>query len=267
MAHRHAPGIAFVVAAVATFGTGAARAQPAVSTEPAVTGLLAPAPANGPRFGGALRARWVSVPGWFLGAFTSENVPLSAYAIGGEVFRRKGELDISLGLTYQRLGPKDGNWLGRGQDPAQETDFIQFRNFGFVGVDFSFIWRTKLSPYTAFHYGAGLGLAFMTGKMLRISAGTPGCKDTPGDEQACRPLPCPASGCTEDVLQKTEGLPDQGPTEPHRFTDSNIPGAIPILNLTLGFDFYIPDVPGLEIRLEGGFYDAFFLGLTTAYLF
>jgi hypothetical protein len=37
--------------------------------------------------------------------------------------------------------------------------------------------------------------------------------------------------------------------------------------MVLGFDFRIPDVKGLEFRVEGGFSNAFFLGTSAAYLF
>src|SRR5262245_51649479 len=57
--------------------------------------VLAAAPdANAPRYGVAFRTRWITVPGWFLGLFTKQNVPVSTYGIGGEFFRRKGDFDI-----------------------------------------------------------------------------------------------------------------------------------------------------------------------------
>ncbi len=48
-----------------------------------------------------------------------------------------------------------------------------------------------------------------------------------------------------------------------------MPSAIPIINLLVGADFRIPlpDKSNLELRLEGGFYDAFFLGVTAGYAF
>jgi hypothetical protein len=230
----------------------------------------AAAPPKGPNdvvYGAALRARYVSVPGWFLGLFTKKNVPLSSYGFGGEFFRRKGELDIALGISYQKMGPPDGNWLGKNHDAGIDTDFIQFKNFGFVGLDASFIWRTQISEVVGFHYGAGVGLAFMTGKMLRISAG--GCNDSNvGDPTKCFPrVPgCNTGPCTEAQLKTSEGH-DNGPTDPHRFEETSVPGAIPILNMLLGFNFKIPDVKGLEFRLEGGFYNAFVVGLATGYVF
>jgi hypothetical protein len=218
-------------------------------------------------YGSALRARWVSIPGWLLSAFTEHNVPLSSYGLGAELFRRKDNRDLSLSLTYQRMGPSDGNWLGRGRDVTQDTDLVQFRNFGIIGVDFSSIWRLPVHRYVSFRYGAGLGVVLITGQVLRVSDA--GCTaQNVADTRACRPRYCPAGvDCPEAVHVKNQGVPDNGPNAPHRYPDPNIPSAFPVVSLLAGFDFKIPDVPGVELRLEGGFYDAFFLGLGGAYLF
>lgn len=219
-------------------------------------------------YGAALRGRWISVPSWFLGLFTKKNVPLSSFGVGGEFFRRKGDLDISLGIGWQKMGPPDGNWLGRGKQAAIDTDYVQFRNFGLIGFDASFLWRTEINQHVAFRYGAGLGVAIVTGKMYRISAG--GCTEqNAGNLAECFPrvAGCTAGPCPEKALKDSEGRPDNGPMDPHRFVEDDVPGAIPIINLLLGFDFHIPDVKGLELRLEGGWYDAFFVGLAAGYLF
>lgn len=240
----------------------AAEATPVTAAAPAST---AAAP-GAVRYGAALRGRLVSIPSWFLGLFTKQNVPLSSYGFGGEFVRRKGPMDIVVGLNYQDMSPDDGNWLGRGKEAAANTDFVQFRNLGFVGVDASFMWRQTFNDYLGAHYGAGLGFALVTGKILRISAA--GCTEAnAGDERACRPRVCPASGCTESILRATEGATDTGPDNPHRFSEPSVPGAIPIVNMLVGLNLRLPELPGLEFKLEGGFYNAFFLGLTTGYMF
>lgn len=238
-----------------------ATSSPAVTTE-------APVAPRDVVYGAGARLRWVSVPHWMLGLFTKENQSLSSYGFAGEFYRRKGDMDIMVGLSYQRMGPPDGNWLGKGHDANIDTDLVQFRNFGFVGLDATFIWRSPLSEYVAFRYGAGLGLAIMTGEMLRTSAA--GCTEqNKGDVTVCKPIVCRGRTCTEAELAMSSrtGTIDNGPGDPHRFKDSNVPGAIPILNLVMGFDFHIPQAKGLELRLEGGFYDAFFLGVAAGYLF
>ena len=236
-------------------GSGA----PVVSTD-------APTGPSEVAYGAGARLRWVSVPGWLLGLFTKQNQSLSSYGVAGEFFRRKGDMDIMVGLSYQSMGPPDGNWLGKGKDASLDTDLVQFRNFGFVGFDATFIWRTVISEYVAFRYGAGLGVAIMTGEMLRTSAA--GCTEqNAADTRVCKPSFCPATGCTEQLLAGSMGRVDNGPGDPHRFKVGNVPAAIPILNLVTGLDFHIPQAKGLELRLEGGFYNAFFLGMAAGYLF
>jgi hypothetical protein len=281
--------LAALTATVTGVATGAAAgADGSVSTPTAfaqsgLVALQAPAtsPANPPVatvdapgvrpggvvYGSALRGRWVSIPGWVLAAFTKKNMPVSTYGFGAEVFRRKDNRDLTIGLNYQKMGAPDGNWLGSGYQANVDTDFVQFRNFGIVGLDFSSVWRVRVHDNIGFRYGGGLGVALITGKVLRTSAF--GCTEqNAGNTGACRPRYCPAQGpCAESLHVANQGPLDGGPADPHRYQDSHIPGAIPVINAVVGFDFHIPDVKGLELRLEGGFYDAFFLGAGAAWLF
>jgi hypothetical protein len=220
------------------------------------------------RYGVGVRMpRWVSVPSWLLGAFLEESVPLSTFAFGGvEFIRRKPDFDIVVGLAYQRMSPEDGNWLGRGKNPALDTDLVQFRDLSLIAFDVAFVGRRSFNPYLGLRYGAGVGLALVRGQMLRTSAANCTAANA-GDESACRPRICPATGCTEAQLKASEGGVDGGPDLPSRFPEQNVPGALPVINLSLGLDFRHPEVPGLEARLEGGFYDALFLGLAFSYIF
>jgi hypothetical protein len=209
------------------------------------------------------------VPSWLLGLFATENVPLSTFkSYGLELFaRRAAGYDIVLGLSYQNMNPADGNWLGKGKDASLDTDFVQPRGMALWGADVSFISRRMFTNYVGMHYGAGLGLALVRGEVLRISNSSACTAANAGDEVACRPIVCKSSPCTEAELKRSEGGPDGGPSMPARFKDQDIPSAFPIINLTVGLDFRLPEVPGLEARLEGGFHDAFFIGTSFAYVF
>jgi hypothetical protein len=124
------------------------------------------------------------------------------------------------------------------------------------------------------HYGAGLGLGILTGKILRTSAGTGEtagnpCVENPGDETKCFPVTCPTGPCSEaELLRTNQNAARDRAGAPNRFKESSVPGAIPILNFLAGVDLRIPDVPGLEFRLpELGFYNAFYVGMGVNYLF
>jgi hypothetical protein len=232
-------------------------------------------PSNAPQFGGALRGRWITLPRWFLGMFTRASRGLSSYGVGLEGFRRKRDAEdpnrfteISLALGYQSMGPPDGNWLGRGKTAGLDTDWVQFKNFGFWTIDFSYIGRQFFNDVVGIHYGAGLGLAIVQGDVLRTSSA--GCTANNLSSKSCRPLVCGDDGvCTEAELKGSENRADgrdDEPATPHRFREGSIPAVIPLINLVTGVDFRIPTVPGLEFRVEGGFYNALFMGAAVSYL-
>jgi hypothetical protein len=227
---------------------------------------------NFAKFGLAVRARWISVPSWFLNLFTQKNVPLSTYGYALEGFRRKHDKDdhnhtweFAVAIGYQNMSPSDGYWLGKGKDITQDTDLVQFRNFSLITMDAAFISRQYFNPYFGIHYGAGLGLAVVRGQVLRTSAT---CNKASGQCQVIIPNVCGGANppCTEAQLSKTVP-PDQGPGNPARFQETSVPGAIPIINILVGLDFPVPDAKGLEFRVEGGFYDAFFIGGSAGYVF
>jgi hypothetical protein len=225
-------------------------------------------------YGGGARLRWVTVPSWLLNIFTARNVPLSSWATAVELFRRKGGFDFALAFGYQNMSPPDGNWLGKGNVAATDTDLVQFRSLAIWTIDASFVWRNWFSRSFGIHYGAGLGLGIVTGELLRTSS-TGACATT-GDPSQCHPLnvSCPNGVCNEQQLVSTQvgnnckaGSDVDGPQSPHRFCDSNVPGAVPIVNVVVGVDFRLPQVPGFEVKVEGGFYDAFFLGGGAVYMY
>jgi hypothetical protein len=222
------------------------------------------------RYGIGLRGRWATVPKWLLGLFLAEKQSLSSYTVGLEGFRRSGSFDLVLGVAWQAMSPPDGNWLGKGQhNAATDTDYVQFRDFGAVSVDVAFISRTELNPYVFLHYGGGVGIGIVTGKILGTSNGSPGCATSPGDPTKCYPLisGCPSGPCSETALANSEGGLDT-PGRGARHNEPNVPSVYPLVNLVVGLDFKIPNAGGLELKVDGGyFFPYFFLGAGTAYQF
>lgn len=246
------------------------------AAEPAGPVAMKPRDPSEPLYGIAARWRYIMVPGWFLGFFTEKNVPLyTAGSFGLEGFRRKVDKDdpnrtweLVVGVSYQNMSPPDGYWLGKGKNPAVDTDLVQARDLSLISMDAAFVSRQYFTPNFGIHYGAGLGLAIVRGKVLRTSArqGSNGqftVVNSAGQQM------CDASAkCNETLLNQSQGQPDQGPGDPHRFQETNVPGALPIINLLLGVDFRIPlpNRQSVEFRVEGGFFDAFFVGLTAGYV-
>ena len=246
------------------------QAPPAAEAPVAAEGAASMRPVNPPQFGVDLRARWITLPNWFLGMFTKANRALSSYGVGLEGFRRKRDAEnpnryweISFGVGYQDMSPPDGNWLGKGHDASVDTDWVQFKNFGFWTFDLSFTQRQYFNDVFGIHYGAGLGLAIVQGDVLRTKSSY-GCTDQ--NLTTCRPIVCTGGVCTEAELASAQ-TPPGSPEVPYRFRENSIPGAIPVLNLIFGLDFRVPQVRGLEFRIDAGFFDALFLGGSAAYVF
>jgi hypothetical protein len=264
---------------------GEPTAAPATEEAPTVAAAAAPKVPEMGHYGVAARWRWVTVPGWFLGLFTQKNVALSTFncfALEGiwrkhdrEDHNRTWEIMVSIG--YQNMSPPDGYWLGKGKDITIDTDLVQAKGLGLITMDAAYVLRQYFSPYFGIHYGAGLGLGVVRGKVMRTSAvcdpATGECHVELSQTNASTGKPdvhCGHAGepaCTERDLANSEGLPDRGPNGAQRFQETSVPSALPIINLLFGLDFPVPDAKGLEFHLEGGFYDAFFLGLSAGYVY
>ncbi|MGB8296262.1 MAG: hypothetical protein WCG85_12615 [Polyangia bacterium] len=254
----------------------AAEAEAPVAAEDAAP----PKPVNPPQFGVGFRARMISLPSAFLKAFTIANQGLLSYGLGLEGFRRKRDVEnpnrfseISFAVTYQNMSPPDGNWLGNGHNASVDTDWVQFKNFGFWTIDISFIERQYFNDVFGIHYGAGVGLSIVQGDVLRTSSSS-ACTDANiGNTSICRPIVCTslAAGCTETELANStkNNRPPDTATNPWRFREGAVWPAAPALTLLTGLDFRIPQAQGLEFRIDAGFFDflVIFVGGSVAYVF
>jgi hypothetical protein len=220
-------------------------------------------------YGVAARLRWVSVPKWLLNVFTKQNVPLSSWASALEVFRRKGDFEFAFSIGYQNMTPPDGNWLGKTNAASTDTDYVQVRGLGFLGLDVSFIWHAFLTDWFGLHLGAGLGIATIFGTVNRTSNDPSICTESnAGNVAECHPrFPASTANLGIDGRIQALGTGPDDPNNPHRFSDPNVPGFLPIVNIVAGIDFRLPRTRGWEAKLEGGFYDAFFLGGGVGYTF
>ena len=210
------------------------------------------------------RLRYISVPGFL--EFTQVNHPLNSASFALEGIRRKGDADIVFALDFSFMSPGDGNWLGNGKNAATDTDFLQFKGLNVIGLEATWIWHVMINKWAQFEWGVGGGLGIVTGKLLRISDGTPGCASNPGDVVACHPIVCATGPCTDAELaahQAPSGVHNDSPTAPQQFEDDNVPPVIPIIHILVGGVFQVSDK--MRVRVEGGFHDAFFLGIASEY--
>jgi hypothetical protein len=229
----------------------------AIVTAPVAPERTAAPPPGAAIFGVGVRTRYVSVPGWLLGLFTKHNKPLSTFAhYGVEGFRRRGNFQIAIALSYQNMSPADGNWLGSGsRDPAIDTRFLQFRGLSLYSADVAFTWQAMVSSWFGLHAGAGLGVGLVRGNVY-VNVSMNCTASNLDDLSVCKPehVTCANGVCTPaSALNHTP--------------DSDVLPLVPVINMVVGVDFRLPDVKGWEAKLEGGFYDAFFAGLGIGYTF
>jgi hypothetical protein len=199
-------------------------------------------------YGVGLRLRRIVVPQGFLELFAQEAASgVQETGLGVELIRRKGNFEISLGVEYERLQPEDGLWLEKGHtpgQPGQNPDYVEFRDFGWLGVDLTFAWQLPLHEMVALRYGAGLGLGFVRGDVLQTDTECTGSS---------------TDSCTQ-IAEGTafqQGLQYKDPAE--------LPPVFPVINLLAGAQ--VRPVKRLAINLEAGMRTVFYFGLTTALFF
>src|SRR5947199_1716229 len=93
------------------------------------------------------RARGIFLTPTMLSAIAGTNSSLDSLAIGTEFVVRHRTYDVVTSLDFAFVDVSDGNFLGNGRDPSQDTHYFQFGNFGqltFISADVSIIGHTAL---------------------------------------------------------------------------------------------------------------------------
>jgi len=211
-------------------------------------------------YGLGVRARGVSVPGFMLDLFFDHHTGgITSAGFGLELIRRKNNLDITLSTQYATYNGSNGVWLDAGSQPAT-ADWVEFEDFAFLSADVSFIWHKPFSKFFALRYGAGLGVGFVLGEMIRQDAA--GCTSSNlADPQGCAPqgATCDANGCTSQSIRNVR--PNNNPK-----INDGVPPVLPTINLLFGGRISIS--PHFTINIETGYlFPSFFAGVGTAYLF
>jgi hypothetical protein len=191
------------------------------------------------KYGVGVRLRNVRIPESLLELFV-EDAPGggSNVGFGLEFIRSKENFDIAVGLEYESLATEEGIWVKKGEPiPQNEADKVEFDGFGWVGVDASFIWHTEVHEKVALRYGAGIGLGFILGDVLRTDFV---CSTS--DPATC----------------------SQKPNAEHvRDPEEDVPPVFPIVNLLVGAQFRPTDK--ITINVEGGIRTVPYVGVSFGY--
>ena len=224
----------------------------------------------------AARIRGIFVTPTMLAPFVSTDSGLNSLAVGAEFVVRRRTYDVVTSLDFSFIDFADGNFLGSGRDPSQDTHYFQFGNFGqltFVSADVSIVGHTALGRWFELRYGAGVGLGGFSGNVRMINNGRQCTSANFKDGSQCYPHTPDGSvniplgrPDSEAKLLATEkpGAVDVA-DDPHRHVSGDVPSVIPVLNLVLGLRVRLQRHVALEV--EAGFRDAVFVGGSVRALF
>ena len=136
----------------------------------------------------ALRARWLTVPGWAIAPYVDAHTELSAgWSVGLEYLYRRPAFDVVVSVDYSWLEARSGNYLGGGNNPATETHFIRFDRLSSISADVSLIGHWNLTPWMEIRFGGGLGIGGVLGNIYQINSNSGCTLENAGDSTVCYP--------------------------------------------------------------------------------
>jgi hypothetical protein len=163
----------------------------------------------------------------------------SNVGFGLEVARRKGQFEVQLGLEYEKISIDKGIWIENGDTiPADEVDYVEFDNFGWVTAELSFLYHTEIIPQLSVRYGGGAGIGVLTGDILRTDY-----------------------RCTTAALDTCA----ESPRAVNRNTPYDLPPVMLVVNAIVGVQIRPTDE--IFINVEGGLRTVPFFGTTAGYYF
>ncbi len=167
------------------------------------------------------------------------------------LWRKINAFELSAAVEYADLG-MPGTYWKRSDAAAIGSDWVDF-NLSMISVVFSGYWYWDAQDWLSPYLGGGLGVGYLLGEATTYNP-QPGsaCERAlrEGGGGAYPPSACRLEGTSPDASEQlTVGRPE----------DDVWPIA-PVVNLTMGLRFNIRDYG--VIKLEGGIYDYWFVGLS-----
>jgi hypothetical protein len=203
----------------------------------------------------ALRARWVTVPGWSLAPYTDAHTQLNdGWSLAAEYIYLMPKFDVVVSLDYSWLNPANGNYLGKGNNAGNDTHFLAFDKLSSLSIDVSLIGHWNLTNWMEIRFGAGLGLGVVFGNIYQINSNQRCTLGNVNDLGTCYPDTFAYKGTNYDVHNP---YPEQTPSSLYcnpDLSDSTADTAqtpclrrietypmtgrvVPVLNVLLGFRF------------------------------
>ncbi len=161
--------------------------------------------------------------------------------IGAQFVRRKGNVDLVIGVGFDRLDGQDGYYSEKDEDPtvAGNVDQYVFDNLMWLTVEFTAIGRLPLHKILALRYGAGLGVGIIQGEVRRTDA-----------------------VCTSENLQEDCS---EDPMAEHVNEPMELWPVMPVVNLLAGVE--LRPVKPIAVYVDAGFHTVPYVGAgVTLYL-
>lgn len=205
-------------------------------------------------YGVGIRLRRVYVPEGLLELFVERSGGGAANTgIGVDFVRRKGNLELQLGVEFENVQPGGGVWINSGDNVAggDEADYIltpeqSGKELGWFTVEFTFLNHAPINSKLAIRYGGGAGIGFITGGLQKYDVI---CNGATNDN--------PEPGCVPS---------DRGGTGAGRGpADYDLPPVFPVVNAIVGLQ--IRPVQKAVINIEGGIRTLPFFGVSGGYFF
>ncbi len=233
----------------------------------AMTAPEPPADKEAPiEYGVGIRLRSVYVPKSVLELFVDRAADgAHNYGYGVDITRRRGDVELVLGIEYEHVNVGEGVWINKGDVvPQDSVDYIlspqsSGNNFGWFTIDFTFFHSATINKYVAFRYGAGLGLGILTGEIDHYNVVCSGPASNSSVDPGCVPPEQALGG-----HQNGQGTDEDG----HNFSTPvkyDTPPVFPVVNAIIGFQLRPTDK--LSINIEGGIRTLPFIGTEISYFF
>lgn len=229
--------------------------EPAAA-DPAAPAATATVTDGDVQYGIGIRLRNVRVPAAILELFLERAAGGSSnVGYGLELSRRRGTVEIQLGLEFEHLTVGEGVWINRDEpvDQGYEADFVLAPDhapngdkLGWFTIEFSFFNHAVINKNFAVRYGGGAGLGILTGGLWHYDVQCVGATNN-NPEPGCRPVQLGGNGLA---------------TGPVKY---NLPPVFPVVNAIVGLQ--IKPIDKMVINIEGGIRTAPFFGTTIGYFF
>jgi hypothetical protein len=246
------------VAEPALDDTGTSTGAPASLEEPAAP----PAPAEPPvEYGVGLRIRGVFLPKSEVELFVERAGDNGSKTLGFgiELSRRRGNVELQLGIELEGFNPGRGVWIERGKnvalgDPADVVlgrDDVKENKLGWITFEFTFLNHSPITKNLAIRYGGGAGIGIVRGELLHYDVFCNGATNenvSPG----CEPPVPPFNGTASFEADPTPKAYD-------------LPPVFPVVNAIIGLQY--KPIEKLTINVEGGIRTFLFFGVSSSYFF